>query len=248
MIPLKVLRRTEVRPYVTYTLILINVLVFVWELIIPRTQLNQMFFQLAVNACQITTQFWHPQTWIDMIRTMFLHGGPAHLFGNMLFLVLFGPSVEEYFGKWRFFAFYLIGGFAAAFTHAIVKAATSYLGCDLPLGMGSGFIPLIGASGAISAVMGGFILLHPGAKVRTLVPIFGPFGWTMNLPSLVILGLFFVIDLFNGILSVTAQPGVAGQVAVWAHVGGFITGAVMIFIATMWKPAPDQNLTHDEFD
>jgi membrane associated rhomboid family serine protease len=245
MLPLRVMRRTEVRPYMTYAIIGVNVFIFMWQVFLPRPILNQMFFDMAVNACQITTQWWNPKTWLDMLRTTFLHGSYAHIAGNMIFLALFGPSVEEYFGRWRFLGFYLLGGFAAALTHGVVQGASSSLMCHVPLPIGPGFVPLIGASGAISAVMGAFILLHPGVKVRTLIPLIGPIGPAVNLPALVLLGYFFLIDFINGIMSITDMIGVSRQVAFWAHIGGFIFGAITIFLAIMWKPAPPQNIIED---
>lgn len=244
MIPVKLLRRTDVRPYMTYLLLAINIGVFLWELSLPTAALNAMFFEFAANSCQITTGFFAPRTWLDMLRTMFLHGSYLHLAGNMMFLVLFAPSMEEYFGARRFLLFYLLGGFAAAITHALVKAATVNLGCELPM-MGEGFVPLIGASGAIAALMGGFILMHPGVKVQTFVPLIGPFGPVVKLPAFVLLGYIFVIDIINGFTSITSVSGVSSQVAHWAHIGGFIFGGVTIFIATMWKPAPPQNIIED---
>ncbi len=245
MIPTRVLRRNEIRPYMTYAIIAVNVLVFLWELSLG-SRVNQMFIEIAVNACQVTTQIWNPKTWFDMFRTSFLHGSYAHLFGNMLFLALFGPSVEEYLGRWRFLGFYTIAGFSAAFTHAVVKgAATGGAMCAIPM-LSEGYIPLIGASGAIAGVMGAFMLLHPGVRIKAFVPLIGPFGPVVALPSFVVLGYFFLIDLVNGLTAITNVPGVRSQVAFWAHIGGFIFGAIAIFIATtLWNPAPPQNIVEE---
>jgi len=239
------MRRNEIRPYMTYAIIAVNVLVFIWELSLG-TRINQMFFDIAANACQVTSQLWSPRTWIDMFRTSYLHGSVAHLVGNMLFLALFGPSVEEYLGKWRFFSFYTFAGFAAAFTHAVVSRSAGGFSCLIP-GFGNpGFIPLIGASGAIAGMMGAFLLLHPGVKIQAIVPLIGPFGPRITLPAFVFLVYYFLLDFVNGLGAITNVPGVRSQVAFWAHIGGFIFGAVGIFIATMWKPAPPQNIIEDD--
>lgn len=247
LLPYRVMRRTETRPYLTYALIAVNMVVFFWELTIPDAQLFATFRDIAITSCQVTTQFFSPKTWVDMLRSMFLHGSFTHLFGNMLYLVLFGPSVEEYFGRRNFLLFYFVAGFAAHFTHVGVQAATTNLGCALPppampiLGMPAGYIPLIGASGAIAGLMGGFMLLHPGTKVRSIVPLFRGFGPSFDVPSLFVIGLWFGLQIISGFLSI-GPTGTGTGVAFWAHIGGFITGGVMVFIATMWKPAPPQNL------
>lgn len=238
------MRRNDVRPYMTYTIILANVLVFIWELTLGAG-VNQMFFNLAANACQITTQWFLPTTWISMLWTTFLHGGWAHLIGNMIFLALFGPSVEEYLGKWRFLSFYLLAGFAAAITHAIVSVMSQNFACVIP-GLSAGYIPLIGASGAISGMMGAFILLHPGVKIKALIPLIGPIGPVVTLPAYLVLGYFFLMDLFNGWLSITNVVGVRSQVAFWAHIGGFVFGALGIFIATTFMPAPPQRIVEED--
>jgi membrane associated rhomboid family serine protease len=245
LIPTRVMRRTEVRPYVTYGLILMNVLVFIWQLM-QGSQMNQIFLDIAANACQVTTQWFHPRTWIDMLRTTFLHGSIAHIVGNMMFLALFGPAVEEYLGRLRFLSFYTLAGFAAAITHAFVRGAANPGMCSIGIGMpGSGFVPLIGASGAIAGMMGAFLLLHPGVKIKAIIPIIGPIGPVVTLPAFFFLGYFFLMDLINGIGAITNVRGVTSQVAFWAHIGGFVFGAAGIFIATMWKPAPPQNIVED---
>jgi len=245
LLPYKVMRRTEVRPYITYLIFAICFGVFFWELTIPRQALMKTFVDVAITSCQVTTQFFHPKTWLDIVRSMFLHGSWSHIFGNMLYLVIFGPSVEEYFGRRRFVIFYMLAGFAAAFTQIGINAATRQLGCAVP-GFTEGNIPMIGASGAISGLLGGFILLHPGAKVRAMLPIFGGMGPSFNVPSFLVIGLWFGLQLLYGFLSLSPGSFLTGGVAFWAHIGGFIAGAITVFIATMWMPPPPQNLTHDE--
>lgn len=244
MLPYKLLRRTEVRPYVTYTIFAICFGVFFWELTLDRATLTQTFQDIAITGCQVTTQFFSPKTWLDILRSMFLHGSFAHLFGNMIYLVIFGPAVEEYFGARRFVAFYLLAGVAAAFSQIFVMAATRPMGCALPV-FTYGNVPMIGASGAIAGVLGGFILMHPGTKVRVMIPIFRLFGPIYDAPAVLVLGFWFGLQMINGFLALNPSSFLSGGVAFWAHIGGFIFGAITVFIATMFVPAPPQRLTHD---
>lgn len=248
MLPTRVLRRTEVRPYMTYTLIAINVLVFIWELTVPDPLLFKTFYNIAVVPCQIAVEWLMPKTWLDVLRSMFLHGSFLHLFGNMLYLVLFGPSVEEYLGPWRFLGFYWLAGVAAVLAHVGIRSVTGAgLMCHLPPTLGvSGYIPLIGASGAIAGVLGAFLLLYPGAKVRAVLPIFRGFGPVITLASLYVLGYWFAIQLLNGFMSIGPSGARAGGgVAFWAHIGGFVAGLILVFIAMLFKPAPPQRLIED---
>ncbi|MFZ4814365.1 MAG: rhomboid family intramembrane serine protease [Phototrophicaceae bacterium] len=241
MIPLKLLRRTDVRPYMTYALVLVNILVFIWEVFLPDANVNRVFMDISITTCQVATQFFHPKTWLDILRSMFLHGGFAHLFGNMLFLVVFAPSLEEYFGHSRFLGFYLLSGVAAVLIHAGVEAATRSLGCELPY-MTAGNVPLVGASGAISGLLGGFILMFPGTKVRTLIPIFGGIGPVGNISAFLSIGYWFALQLFSGFAAI-APSGAISNVAYWAHIGGFLFGLIAVFLATTIVPPPPQNLT-----
>jgi len=143
--------------------------------------------------------------------SMFLHGGWLHLAGNMWFLWIFGDNVEDMLGSIRFVFFYLFCGLAAGFTHFILDPSSS--------------VPTIGASGAIAGVLGGYMLLFPGARVLTLVPL-GFFLRVMEIPAAVMIGIWFVIQLASGVLT---QGMEQGGVAWWAHVGGFVAGLVLVF-------------------
>ncbi len=244
MIPYKLMRRTEVRPYMTYAIFALCLGVFFWELTIPRAQLMAMFTELAITGCQVTTQFFHPKTWLDITRSMFLHGGWAHLFGNMLYLVIFGPALEEYFGHWRFLGFYMFAGVAAALSQIFVTAATREMACGVMGGIlpTAGNIPMVGASGAIAGILGGFILMHPGVKVRAILPIFRGIGPAFNVPALLVLGMWIGLQLISGFLALNPSAFISG-VAYWAHIGGFIAGAATIFFATTFIPAPPQRRT-----
>jgi membrane associated rhomboid family serine protease len=140
---------------------------------------------------------------------MFMHGGWLHLGFNMLFLWIFGDNVEDSMGHGRYLVFYLLCGTAAALAQALVNPDST--------------IPMVGASGAISGVLGAYLLLHPNATVRTVV-FLGVFVTMMHLPALVVLGLWFLMQLANAALSSSGAPGVA----FWAHVGGFIAGMALV--------------------
>jgi len=148
---------------------------------------------------------------IPMITSMFLHGGWMHLLGNMLFLWVFGGSVEDALGHAQYFIFYFICGIGAALTHIVFNWGSK--------------VPTVGASGAISGVMGAFIVLYPRSKVTTLIPALFLF-FTVRIPAVLMLGYWFFLQLFSGVASVAAanQSGVAW----WAHVGGFVLGAILV--------------------
>ena len=142
-----------------------------------------------------------------LLTSMFLHGGFMHLAGNMLFLWVLGDNVEDAMGHPRYVAFYLLSGLAAALAHAGLDPASK--------------VPMIGASGAISGVIGAYLVLHPRAPIKTLVVRF-----IVDLPAWVVLGLWIAFQVANAALS----PKGAGGVAWWAHIGGFVAGAILIFL------------------
>jgi membrane associated rhomboid family serine protease len=145
-----------------------------------------------------------------LLTSMFLHGSWMHLLGNMWFLWLFGNNVEDSMGRLRFLAFYLICGLAAAFGQVITNPASS--------------IPMVGASGAISGVMGAYLILYPRVRVFTLV-ILGFFFTSVALPAWVMLGYWFVLQFLSGLVSFAGE---GGGVAFWAHIGGFVAGVVLV--------------------
>jgi membrane associated rhomboid family serine protease len=155
----------------------------------------------------------HPvPVWWTVITSMFLHGGFLHLLGNMWYLWLFGDNVEDAMGRARFLVFYLLSGVAAALAQVL-------------MGPGSR-IPMVGASGAISGVLGGYILLYPHARILTLIPIFF-IAQIVEVPALIMLGLWFLIQLMSGLGSLGFE---AGGVAWFAHVGGFLAGMGLVWI------------------
>jgi membrane associated rhomboid family serine protease len=153
-----------------------------------------------------------PPTWLTLLTAMFMHGGLLHIAGNMLFLWIFGNNVEDSMGPLRFIAFYVLGGLAATLAQVLTGPNSA--------------IPTIGASGAVAAVLGGYILLYPRARVITLIFIIF-FITVVELPAYVVLGLWFIIQLLYGSAELT-QPVGGGGVAYFAHIGGFVFGLLLI--------------------
>jgi len=206
-------RRT---PVVNWMLIALNVLVFFYELTLRPRALDLLFTTWGVLPNEVWYLFAHPlntplEVWLSLFTSQFLHGGWAHIIGNMLFLWVFGDNIEDALGHVTYLAFYLASGVAAAFAQAFV--------------MGPSNIPAIGASGAIAGVLGAYLLLYPLARIRILVPLFILF-WTIQLPALLVIGWWFVQQFFYGVGSLS-EAGMGG-VAFWAHVGGFVAGLIFI--------------------
>lgn len=202
-IPLRDISRRPVhRPVVTISIIVINVVVFFLELAGGQ----QFIEQWAVIPAHIVAG----QRWITILTAMFMHGGWMHIIGNMVFLWAFGPEIEDAMGPIRYLAFYLLGGIVAS----VAQIAA----------MSNSTVPNLGASGAIAAVMGAFLITYPRDKIRTLLLL----GWFITvtvIPASVLIGIWFLIQLFSQVGSVVAAQS-GGGVAYMAHVGGFIFGAI----------------------
>jgi membrane associated rhomboid family serine protease len=151
-------------------------------------------------------------TWLTLLTSMFMHGGLLHIAGNMLFLWIFGNNIEDAMGRTKFILFYLGGGLAATLAQVLIDTSST--------------IPSIGASGAVAAVLGAYALLYPRARVVTLV-ILVVFITIIELPALLVLGLWFLLQLFYGSAEL-AQPVGGGGVAYWAHIGGFVFGLALV--------------------
>jgi membrane associated rhomboid family serine protease len=200
----------SIKPYVNWTLIGLCFAVFVYELLLPPQQLDAFIFQYGAIPADIA-QF---RDFYTLLTSMFLHGGWAHILGNMLFLFIFGDNIEDAMGHLSYLLFYILCGLIAALTQVFLDTSST--------------IPIIGASGAISGVMGAYIVLFPQGKVRAIV-FFGYFGQVVLVPAWVMIGLWFVLQLFSGFASLGASSDVGG-VAFWAHIGGFIAGALLVWI------------------
>jgi membrane associated rhomboid family serine protease len=165
-----------------------------------------------------------PNTWLTMFSSMFMHGGFLHIIGNMLFLWIFGNNVEDSMGRGRFVLFYLLGGLAALWGQVLFSPNAE--------------VPTIGASGAVAAVLGGYILLYPRARVLTLVFIIF-FVTVIELPAVFMLGIWFLEQIYFGAANLTSPTGGGGGVAYWAHIGGFAFGLATIkLLATRHKSIP----------
>ncbi len=235
MIPLKDDAPRVSTPYVNYTLLVLNTLVFLfqyWLDVKSPLAANALMSQLGVVPARLTvvlfnhgyvpwdlvsqlgTRFVPPLAAILPIFTsMFLHGSFLHLIGNMWALWIFGDNVEDRVGHGLYLVFYLTCGVAAALFHTLLNAGST--------------IPTVGASGAIAGVMGAYFILYPRARVLTLVPLF--FVFFVWLPAWIVLGYWFVWQFLSGAATaITAPSGNSGGIAFWAHVGGFLAGMLLI--------------------
>jgi membrane associated rhomboid family serine protease len=215
MIPLHDDNPTRIQPILTIAFIASCVLVFLWQMSLGAEGGQRAVYSLGVIPAVLFDHLdmpaelaWVPAT-ATVFTSMFLHGGFMHLGGNMLYLWIFGNNVEDSMGHVRFVIFYLLCGIAAALGQALANPSSE--------------VPMIGASGAISGVLGAYLLLYPHARVLTLIPL-GAFTQMVRMPALVVLGLWFVLQLFNS----AAASGKQGGVAWFAHIGGFVAGMVLI--------------------
>ncbi len=215
MIPLRDDLPTRTTPFLTIGFIVACSLIFLWQL-----SLGQRGFEIAVYSLGVIPatllgdetlppEFFHIPPTLTVFSSMFLHGGWMHLISNMLYLWIFGNNVEDSMGHVRFVIFYLACGVAAALVQALPNPDS--------------VIPMIGASGAISGVLGAYLLLHPRAHVLVLVPL-GFFTQLVRMPAMLVLGLWFLLQLVSQAL---ADPQ-AGGVAFGAHIGGFLAGMALI--------------------
>lgn len=214
MIPLKDENPTETFSFCTIVLIAANVVVFLYELSLAQA-IDPFVKRMAVIPYEIG-QSGLSREFPTLLTSMFLHGGPLHLIGNMLYLWIFGNNVEDAMGHVRFVLFYLLCGIAAALTHIVLNASSE--------------VPVIGASGAISGVLGAYLILYPRARVLVLVPVFF-FIRIIRVPAFVVLGFWIVLQIVQGIPSLVVAERTGG-VAWFAHVGGFCAGMVLVPLFT----------------
>lgn len=208
-------------PIVNYALIAINVLVFLYELTLPAARLDEFFARWgAIPAAIAGGDAGAPlpyglPVYVTLLTSIFVHGSWLHLGGNMLYLWVFGDNVENAFGRLRYLLFYLICGLAGSLAQIAIDPGST--------------APTVGASGAIAGVMGAYLIMFPGAQVRTL--IFIVFFVTITyLPAILVIGLWFLIQLFNGITSLGPSAQQGGGVAFFAHIGGLIVGAILALL------------------
>src|SRR3954469_11020434 len=198
-------------PVITFSLIVLNVLAFFYELKLgPDTEYFLMDYGIVparYTNHAVSQHFSLIEQIVPFVSSMFLHGGWVHLLGNMWVLWIFGDNVEDHLGPGKFLALYLVGGSVAGLVHVYTNAGS--------------MLPTIGASGAVAAIMGAYFRFFPHARVQTVIP---PFFFIFDLPAIFFLGWWFILQFFNGTLTLLGGRGEFGGVAWWAHIGGFIFG------------------------
>ena len=223
MIPLKDRNSRKRFPLVTILLIAVNVLIFLYQLSLG-IKLEGFFHNFSVTPNQIYqalhSEVLRPFVLFTLVTSLFMHGGWLHLCGDMLYLWIFGDNVEDKLGRIRFLFFYLLCGIAASALHVYLEPTSN--------------IPTIGASGAISGVLGAYVILFPHARVLTLIPIF-IFIQIVEMPAYIILGFWFALQFFNGIVSLRNATIGIGGVAWWAHIGGFIAGLLLVIPSRKYR-------------
>jgi membrane associated rhomboid family serine protease len=222
MLPLADTAKQKGRATVTKLLIAANVIVFGWQLWLALNggdrALGGFVTDYALVARRLVRNPLEGPSWLTMLTHMFMHGGVLHLLANMWFLWVFGGNVERRLGPFRFLLFYLLVGVAAAAMQVVIEPFSD--------------LPMVGASGAISGVMGAYLVLFPTAFVWTLVPWIVPI---LQVPAAVFLVLWFVLQAYNGIGALLSGVRASGGVAWWAHAGGFAAGVVMMIYAKKAK-------------
>jgi len=208
--------------FVTLALIIANVWVFIFELAQGRG-INRLVSFYGIVPARYITRFGFANLTVagflvPIFTSMFLHGGWLHLLGNMLFLFVFGRSVEDRYGHFKFLFLYFLSGFAGTILHIILNAGSR--------------MPSIGASGAIAGVLGAYFVSFPRARITTLIFLIF-FFWTIELPAILVLGYWFLIQFVTGYQMLAIQSATGGGVAWWAHVGGFMTG---LALAVVFRP------------
>jgi len=214
MIPLRDDNPTRTTPFVNYALIAACVAVFAWQVSLgARMEAAIYAFGLIPDVllgdARLPPELATVPAWLTVFTSMFLHGGVMHLLGNMLYLWIFADNVEDRLGHGRFVAFYLLCGVGAALAQALPDPDSR--------------IPMIGASGAISGVLGAYMLMFPRAHVLVLIPL-GVLSRVVHLPALLVLGLWFALQLLSEMMA----PASGGGVAFRAHIGGFVAGMVLL--------------------
>ncbi len=213
-------------PLVTLLIIIVNVLVFLYQVSLPRHALEQFVSLYGVVPARLQLTGQYPAQVLSLTLTalfvsMFLHGGWLHLIGNMWYLWIFGDNVEDRMGHFRFLLFYLLCGLAASSAHIFFNLNSR--------------VPSIGASGAIAGVLGAYVLSYPFARVLTLVPFL--IVWpVVELPALLVLGSWFLVQLLNGSAAIIGSSETGGGVAWWAHIGGFLAGMILLAVFAQKRP------------
>ena len=226
MIPLRDDVPSQSTPVVTYGLIALNLVVYLYQFSLsldsrgPGAEAFEAFiYEFGVVPCRLTggcttvDQIPHPVATI--LSSMFLHANLLHVLGNMLYLWIFGDNVEDTVGHGRFLFLYLLSGVVAALGQTLVNPSSR--------------VPMVGASGAVAGVLGAYLILFPGATVLTLM-MFGIFYRIVHIPAVIVLGFWIVIQIVSGYITVALGRGESGGVAWFAHIGGFVAGMLLLFL------------------
>jgi membrane associated rhomboid family serine protease len=229
VIPLRDANPTHRTPVVTLGLIVACFVAFAYELGLLATSeasLNAFVLEWGVVPADLGAA-WESgdlvsQETLTLFTSQFLHGGWLHLLGNMLYLWIFGNNIEDRLGRLRFLVFYLGGGVAAGLAQSLIDPSST--------------VPMVGASGAIAATLGAYLVLYPRARITTLV-FLGFFYQLINVPAIVVLGFWFVLQLLDGLASLGVGSA-GGGVAFFAHIGGFVAGAVAVRLFALGRPGP----------
>jgi membrane associated rhomboid family serine protease len=225
-------------PVVTLAIIGSCVLIFLWQVSVTDQTGDAAILSLGVIPARLFGEFRLPSNvialpaWLTLFTSLFLHGGWLHLGSNMLFLWVFGDNIEDAMGRFRFIAFYLACGAAAALAQVAADPSATQ--------------PMIGASGAIAGVLGAYILLYPHANVRVLV-FLGFFVTVIRIPAAIVLGIWFLVQFWSALSPGSAE---AEGIAVWAHVGGFVAGLALVALlkrseVTLFQPARTRPFTRE---
>jgi membrane associated rhomboid family serine protease len=226
MIPIRDDIPSRSAPIVSVSLIVVNALAFLYQLSLGQEGLELFMQQYAVIPARYFASGYLDQFGmihaipvtdlvVPVFSAMFLHGGWMHIGGNMLYLWIFGDNVEDRMGHGRFLVFYLLCGILATVAHIMFSPESR--------------VPSLGASGAIAGVLGAYLLLFPRARVMTIVPIF-IFVQFISIPAVIVLGIWFLQNFFAGAASLGVQSAQTGGVAWWAHIGGFVSGMVLVHL------------------
>jgi membrane associated rhomboid family serine protease len=205
VIPLRDVIPTRTTPYVTIAIIVLNALVFLFELALGDAA-NQFIMAFGLVPVEFS--------WPTVVTSMFVHGGFLHFGGNMLYLWIFGDNVEDRMGHGRFVVFYLLCGTAAALAQTAMQPDS--------------YVPMVGASGAIAGIMGAYFVLYPHSRIVTLIPFI--FIQVVEVPAIFFLGIWFLMQFVSGVGSIATTTAGAGGVAFWAHVAGFVTGLAGVVV------------------
>ncbi|MGB9721694.1 MAG: rhomboid family intramembrane serine protease [bacterium] len=224
MIPLKDELKSYTKPIITFIILGINIIVYIYELSLGTVKENFIYQFGTIPYDLFNPVGMHP--YLKIFTSMFIHANLMHILGNMLFLWVFSDNVEDRLGHAKFVLFYLICGVAAVFLHSIITPTSR--------------VPMVGASGAISGILGAYILFFPRARILSLIPL-GFFMRVAYLPSVFFIGIWFLYQFFLGLVSMNVK---GGGVAYFAHIGGFVAG---LLFALPFRKSRRKNLDYEIF-